>query len=375
MFSAERWSVSPVIEKLKIKAKEAGLWNMWIPLEIDHKAQLGHGLTNEQYARLAEIMGAIPFASECFNCSAPDTGNMEVLIKYGNESQKEEWLRPLLEGRIRSAFAMTEPAVASSDATNIQGTMLRDGSDYVLDARKWFTSGAMDPRCRMCIFMGRTSTDPATAVHVRQSMVIVPLPHPQVEIVRPLTVYGYDDAPHGHAEMNFRQARVAGTGLILGEGRGFEVAQGRLGPGRIHHCMRLIGMAERALATLCRRSQSRVAFGKPLSEQGTIRRDIAMSRIEIEQVRLLVLNAARRMDQVGAARARGEIAMAKAATPLVVQNIIDRAVQAHGAAGFTGDTPLAYLWSAARWLRVADGPDEVHLESLAKLELRRHAPK
>mmetsp|Transcript_76001 Transcript_76001/g.203929 ORF Transcript_76001/g.203929 Transcript_76001/m.203929 type:complete len:436 (+) Transcript_76001:21-1328(+) len=373
--SEKRWTVHPVMETLKEKAKAEGLWNPWVPVEIDPEVKYGQGFSNEEYALLAEIMGHIPFSPEIFNSNAPDTGNMEVLIKYGSEEQKAKWLTPLLEGKIRSAFAMTEPAVASSDATNICSTIRRDGDEYVLNGRKWFTSGAMDPRCKICIFMGKTSDSPDTPVHLRQSMIFVPMPHPGVKIIRPLTVYGYDDAPHGHAEIEFKDVRVPASNLVLGEGRGFEIAQGRLGPGRIHHCMRLIGMAERAIALFCKRVSSRVAFGKPLSEQGTIRRDIADSRIAIDTARLLVLHAARRIDEVGAGKARAEIAQAKAVTPRAVEGVIDKAIQAHGAGGFTDDHPLAYLWSGARWLRMADGPDEVHLEQLAKMELKRHSPR
>jgi len=359
-----RWQVPPVIEELKERARAAGLWNLFLP-----DSEQGAGLTNLEYAPLAEIMGRSPIASEAFNCSAPDSGNMEVLVRYGTESQKTEWLEPLLRGEVRSAFAMTEPDVASSDATNIEASIVRDGDDYVINGHKWWTSGAMDPRCRILIFMGKT--DPGAERHQQQSMILVPMATPGVEIVRPLTVYGYDDAPHGHAEMRFKNVRVPVTNLLLGEGRGFEIAQGRLGPGRIHHCMRLIGMAERALESLCARADDRVAFGRPLAAQGVVRESIANSRLEIEQARLLTLKAADRMDKAGNKVARAEIAMIKVVAPSMALQVLDRAIQVHGGGGVCGDFGLAAAWAGARTLRFADGPDEVHRASLAKLELAR----
>ena len=362
--SKSRWVVPPIMEELKDKAKIAGLWNLFLP-----DSKYGAGLSNLEYAPLAEIMGRSFIASEIFNCSAPDTGNMEVLVRYGTKEQQDKWLKPLLDGKIRSAFAMTEPGVASSDATNISSLIENDGDNYVINGHKWWTSGAMDPRCKIIIFMGKT--DKNAERHNQQSMVLVPMDTKGVNIIRPLTVFGYDDAPHGHAEMTFENVRVPKRNILLGEGRGFEIAQGRLGPGRIHHCMRLIGMAERALEDLCRRVENRITFGKPISERGVVREFIADSRIDIEQSRLLTLKAADMMDRVGNKIARAEIAMIKIIVPNMALNVLDRAIQLHGAAGVSGDFWLSHAWAGARTLRLADGPDEVHKAHLAKIELGR----
>jgi acyl-CoA dehydrogenase len=363
----ERWQPPPVMEELKPKARAAGLWNLFLP---DNK--FGAGLSNLEYAPLCETMGRSELAPEVFNCSAPDTGNMEVLARYGTPEQQDRWLRPLLNGEIRSCFAMTEPAVASSDATNIESSIVRDAEHYVINGRKWWASGAGDPRCRISIFMGKTN--PAAERHRQQSMILVPMDTPGLSIERLLSVFGYDHAPHGHAEISFLNVRVPVSNILLGEGRGFEIAQGRLGPGRIHHCMRCIGVAERALETMCRRVQARTAFGKPLSEQGTIRADIAASRMEIEQARLLTLNAAHLMDTLGNKAARAAIAMIKVVVPNMTLRVLDRAIQAYGGAGVSGDTFLAAAWAGVRTLRLADGPDEVHTEALAKMELAKWIP-
>jgi len=359
------WLASGVIEELKRAARAAKLWNLFLP-----DSEYGAGLTNLEYAPLCEIMGRSPLGPEAFNCSAPDTGNMEVLARYGSLEQRQRWLEPLLEGRIRSAFAMTEPAVASSDATNIQAEIARDGDHYVINGRKWWTSGAGDPRCELLIFMGKS--DPGAERHSQHSMILVPMNTPGVRVQRQLSVFGYDDAPHGHSEVDFANVRVPATNLLLGEGRGFEIAQGRLGPGRIHHCMRLIGLAERALEMLCRRALERVAFGRRLAEQGVTLERIAESRIEIDQARWLVLNAAYMMDTVGNRAARKEIAMIKVAAPNMACRVLDWAIQVHGGAGVSQDFPLAHAYAAARSLRLADGPDEVHRAQIGKLELSRY---
>jgi acyl-CoA dehydrogenase len=365
--AGDRWQPTAVVEELKAKARAAGLWNLFLP-----ESRHGAGLTNLEYAPLCEVMGRVPWSAEVFNCSAPDTGNMETLERYGSPEQKQEWLEPLLEGRIRSCFAMTEPDVASSDATNIRSTIRRDGDHYGVDGRKWWSSGAMDPRCKLFIFMGQTDAANPDR-HKRQSMILVPRDAPGITIVRPLTVFGYDDAPHGHAEVVFENVRVPAANLLLGEGRGFEIAQGRLGPGRIHHCMRTIGLTERALADMCKRTQSRVAFGKPIAEQTVTLERIAESRIAIDQARLLVLHAAWRMDTVGNKVAAKEIAMIKVAAPTMACRVLDWAIQAHGAAGLSDDFTLAYHYAHARTLRFADGPDEVHRNAIGKMELRSRA--
>tara|TARA_B100001029_G_C15018023_1_gene428665 strand:- start:65 stop:1267 length:1203 start_codon:yes stop_codon:yes gene_type:complete len=358
-----RWTIPPILEEMKSKAKKAGLWNLFLP-ESDY----GAGLKNIEYAPLCEIMGRSPIGAEVFNCSAPDTGNMEVFVRYGTEEQKEKWLNPLLNGEIRSSFAMTEPAVASSDASNIQGSIVKDGDEYVINARKWWTSGAMDPRCKIIIFMGKT--DPSAEKYKQQSMILIPKETKGVQVLRHLPVFGYDDAPHGHAEVNFENVRVPQENILLGEGRGFEIAQGRLGPGRIHHCMRSIGQAERALELMISRAKSRVAFGKTLAEQGVVMDHIATSRSEIDQARLLVLKAAHMMDTVGNKVARKEISMIKVVVPNMTSKVVDRAIQVHGGAGVSQDFPLAYAYATARYLRIVDGPDDVHNMSIAKLELR-----
>jgi acyl-CoA dehydrogenase len=359
------WQHTRTMETLKEKAKAAGLWNMFLP-----ESKLGFGLTNLEYAPLCEIMGRYPLSAEAMNCSAPDTGNMEVLERYGTEEHKQRWLKPLLEGKIRSAFAMTEPGVASSDATQIECRIQRDGDHYLINGRKWWTSGAPDPRCEILIVMGKT--DPEAPTYRQQSMILVPKNTPGVKVERALSVFGYDHAPHGHAEVTFTNVRVPASYLLLGEGRGFEIAQGRLGPGRIHHCMRLVGMAERALELMCHRALTRKPFGKLLSDQGVTRERIANARILIDQARFLVLNAADRMDKVGNKQARREIAMIKVAAPNMACQVVDWAMQVYGAAAVSEDTPLATMYAGARTIRFADGPDEVHRNQLAKFELEQY---
>ncbi|MBK6470115.1 MAG: acyl-CoA dehydrogenase family protein [Betaproteobacteria bacterium] len=377
--AGRRWTPLQVIENLKPKARAAGLWNLFLPPSADGShsraeadSEFGFGLSNQDYAPLAEIMGAVPWSSEAFNCSAPDTGNMETIARYGSVEQKQHWLEPLLDGRIRSAFAMTEPAVASSDATNIEADIRRDGDEYVINGRKWWTSGAGDPRCAIYIFMGKT--DHTAPRHAQQSMILVPANTPGVKVLRPLSVFGYDDAPHGHMEVDFTNVRVPASNILLGEGRGFEIAQGRLGPGRIHHCMRLIGLAERALKLMCERATSRSAFGKTIAQQTVTQERIAEARCMIDQARLLTLKAAWMMDRAGNKSARAEIAMIKVVAPNMACQVTDWAMQVFGGAGMCQDTPLAYFYTLARTLRYADGPDEVHRNAIAKIELGKLAP-
>jgi len=364
--TGDRWQPSEIVEGLKTKAREVGLWNLFLP-----ESELGAGLSNYEYAPLCEVMGRSPYAPEIFNCSAPDTGNMEVLSRYGTPEQQNEWLTPLLAGEIRSAFAMTEPDVASSDATNIQSEIRRDGAEYVVSGHKWWTSGANDPRCKVLIFMGKTDPDNEDRYR-QQSMILIPMSAPGVKVLRHLPVLGFDDAPHGHAEVLFENVRVPASNMLLGEGRGFEIAQGRLGPGRIHHCMRLIGLAERALEAMCRRVKSRVAFGRPVAEQTVTQERIAEARIMIDQNRLLTLYTAHKMDQYGNKEARKEIAMIKVAAPNMACQVIDWAIQAHGGGGVSDDFGLGHAYATARLLRLADGPDEVHRNQIARLELKPH---
>jgi acyl-CoA dehydrogenase len=371
----KRWTPLQTIETLKLKAQQQGLWNLFYPVDSAQAGGIdaGAGLTNQEYAPLAEIMGRVLWSSEVFNCSAPDTGNMETIARYGSTEHKTQWLKPLLEGKIRSAFAMTEPDVASSDATNIETRIERQGDDYVVNGRKWWISGAGDPRCAIHIVMGKT--DPEAARHAQQSMILVPVNTPGVTLLRPLNVMGYDDAPHGHMEISFKNVRVPASNILLGEGRGFEIAQGRLGPGRIHHCMRLIGLAERALELMCKRTASRVAFGKPIAAQTVTQERIAEARCKIDMARLLTLKAAWMMDIGGNKFARNEIAMIKVVAPNMACEVIDWAIQAFGGAGMCDDFPLAYSYASARTLRFADGPDEVHRNAIAKFELRKYAAK
>ena len=373
--AGKRWTPLQTIEALKPKARAVGLWNLFLPPTAGGEGSAHNGrdfgLSNSDYAPLAEIMGRVPWSSEVFNCSAPDTGNMETIERYGKPEHKKQWLEPLLDGKIRSAFAMTEPAVASSDATNIASSIRRDGDDYVINGRKWWISGAGDPRCQIYIFMGKTDVDAPR--HSQQSMILVPADAPGIKVLRPLSVFGYDDAPHGHMEIDFSNVRVPASNILLGEGRGFEIAQGRLGPGRIHHCMRLIGLAERSLELMCKRANSRVAFGRTVAEQGVTRERIAEARCRIDMARLLTLKAAWIMDVAGNKTAKAEIAMIKVVAPNMALQVIDWAMQAHGGGGVCEDFPLAGFYAGARTLRFADGPDEVHRNAIAKLELGKYA--